>query len=186
MILWCIGGCVCYSIARLAQAKRCKRQLNFPQECIRASFVAYISGIASQLFAPVGRIWMEMEGGYRHINIRLLLRENRCNLIPFRTLWAQLTGNLPLDSEDIYIGRLNILFNLLVFLPLGVFLPVLFRKEQKWYFVSITAVGISALTQVVKYLVGRTADIDDILLNVIGCMIVYAIYKITHYCLRMR
>lgn len=186
MISWAIVGGICYALVRWIQARRRRCELDFPKECKRTAFAAYIVGTASRSLAPEAVLWTESRDGYRYINIRMILREGRYNLIPFRTLWAQLTGDLPLGADAAFVGRVNLLFNLLVFVPLGIFLPMLFRKGQRWYSVLCIAAVTSVSVEVIQYLIGRTCDIDDVLLNVAGCMIGYAAYRIARYVLKAR
>lgn len=73
----------------------------------------------------------------------------------------------------------NLVGNLIIFAPLGILLPSLFKIMQKpivyTFFVAITIV-LSEFLQF--YLSVGVCDIDDFILNFTGAMIVYGIYKI--------
>lgn len=100
------------------------------------------------------------------------------SFIPFSTIRAQFTGNLPpLGYDDaIKVGRMNLFFNLLVFAPFGLLLPMRYDKGKKWYTVfTITAVT-AILVELIQYCVGRTADVDDVLLRVLGGMLGFCSY----------
>lgn len=75
---------------------------------------------------------------------------------------------------------LNLVGNLIAFAPFGFFLPVLFKKKIKNVFIfTIVIVLSSGLGEFVQFItmVGQ-ADIDDVILNVLGALIIYSIVHI--------
>ena len=70
----------------------------------------------------------------------------------------------------------NVLGNILLFVPLG-FYASYYIKSKKFYFPFIV-VAISSITiEFTQLNIGRTFDIDDIILNVVGGIIGYLLYK---------
>lgn len=63
------------------------------------------------------------------------------------------------------LGLINLLGNVALFVPIG-FLGVLAGWSSSR--AIAVAAGVSALIEVVQFLLGRTADIDDVILNAIG------------------
>lgn len=81
---------------------------------------------------------------------------------------------IPLVNESPKL----ILLNALLFLPMGILMPLLFQNK-KWNALKIAGIGggISILIESIQLLfVGRTADIDDVIANTVGCVLGYAFY----------
>lgn len=67
----------------------------------------------------------------------------------------------------------------MVFVPFGMFLPRLFRRCKNVLFVTLLSLELSLIVEVIQ-LVSRVGsfDVDDLLLNTIGGMLGYLIYKL--------
>lgn len=63
------------------------------------------------------------------------------------------------------VGLINLVGNVALFVPIG-FLAVLAGGSTRR--AIMIAAGLSALIEVVQFVVGRTADVDDVLLNALG------------------
>lgn len=75
------------------------------------------------------------------------------------------SGSLKLVFE-------NVIGNVLLFIPLGFFLPLLVRKCRNVFIMFIIGTGTSFLIETMQYeYAKRIFDVDDIFLNVIGAMI---------------
>jgi glycopeptide antibiotics resistance protein len=61
---------------------------------------------------------------------------------------------------------------MLVFLPLGFFPALLFRKARWWRSVLIGG-GISTFVEFGQFFLMRQSDIDDVLLNALGALLGY-------------
>ncbi|MBO9128535.1 VanZ family protein [Bacillus sp. 165] len=102
------------------------------------------------------------------------------SIIPFKNSFDYITGSQRFNL-DIIIN--NTVGNILIFLPLGMFLPILFKKYNMLSKVFISSIIISFLIEALQFSlqIGQF-DIDDIILNTIGCIIGYfviiTIYKI--------
>ncbi len=78
-----------------------------------------------------------------------------------------------------YLAIANLFGNILIFIPMGIFLPLIFRKNNNFLFVLINTFLISLSIEVIQYYTKLgTADVDDIILNVLGSVIGFVIYKI--------
>lgn len=103
--------------------------------------------------------------------------ETSLNLIPFATIKLYING---LKSDNISFGYflINIFGNLLMLMPLSFFVPTLIEKIDTFpkllIFVILFAICIEILQ--ILFLTG-SCDIDDVILNVIGAIIAYSIFK---------
>ena len=96
------------------------------------------------------------------------------NIIPFKTILFYLRG-----LSNSYVSILNILGNLFLFMPLGFFVPQLFKKINKWYYICIIGFCFSLCIEVSQLLLLRGIfDIDDVILNLFGCILGYILKEI--------
>jgi len=86
------------------------------------------------------------------------------NLVPFREIARSLT-----DREQSY-GLLNFWGNIVAFIPVGALALLAFRRDRRRAGLVALAAGmaLSAILEVAQYGVGRSADVDDVILNAIG------------------
>lgn len=113
------------------------------------------------------------------LTISQMMRGNR-NLTPLKTILGYVRvirrdGTLDIRSYAVQ----NLFGNLVLFMPMGLLLPCVFRKLRTFprtVFVTALIVVFVEITQ----LVTRTGacDIDDFLLNMAGCVCGYLLYLI--------
>lgn len=100
------------------------------------------------------------------------------NMIPFKTINLFLSGYLK-GIVNFKTFSMNIFGNLFIFMPYGIFLPLIFKKQEKFknFFLSITLIVI--LIEILQFLtMSGSCDIDDLILNVTGAVIAFLIFKI--------
>ncbi len=67
---------------------------------------------------------------------------------------------------------LNLLINLLPFVPLGILLPLLFPKTEKWYGILAAGLGTALAMELLQYVTAEgICDIDDLILDTMGTML---------------
>lgn len=100
------------------------------------------------------------------------------NIIPFKTITQTLQYGITTTAIAQILG------NILMSVPFGVFV-MLFLRNPKWWkmllFALLLTVGIELSQMIIGLAINnmyRTVDIDDIILNVIGTYLGYGIYKI--------
>ena len=69
--------------------------------------------------------------------------------------------------------------NVILFIPLGFFLPSLWKGFQKFKYVFISGFMISAFIELFQLFAVRVTDINDIFTNTLGAIIGYYFYKST-------
>lgn len=92
-------------------------------------------------------------------------------------------GNPMSFVKNIFtVSFMNLLGNVVLFMPLGVFMGMYFKR---WIIIKSFLVGflVSSAIEVIQFigLSSRRADVDDILLNVAGALagtILYLLYKL--------
>ena len=127
-------------------------------------FIAYLLLLVYVVFFSSG-FGREDHAEYRY-NLTLFQEIGRYYGVGIRTGYWSLFG-------------LNVIGNICVFMPWGMFLPSLFVKCRKLLLVVVLSLELSLLVEVIQ-LVTRVGsfDVDDLLLNTIGGMLGYFIYKI--------
>ena len=72
----------------------------------------------------------------------------------------------------------NVIGNILLFMPYGFFISYYLRLEKKDKFLALGLIFmVSFSIECVQLVIGRCFDVDDILLNLVGGMIGYFIYR---------
>lgn len=71
----------------------------------------------------------------------------------------------------------NVLGNMLMFIPFGFFVSY-FLKLKKPYSILLLSLLISSTIETTQLLIGRVFDVDDIILNVVGGVVGFAVYKL--------
>ncbi len=91
------------------------------------------------------------------------------NFIPFKEIFRYELGS------KLFIK--NILGNIILFIPFGVFVSYIL-KTRKPIFIMIISLITSSIIEYTQLKIGRTFDIDDIILNIVGGFLGYLIYLI--------
>ena len=84
------------------------------------------------------------------------------NIIPFKEMFRYPIGSIAFIK--------NVLGNMIMFVPLGFFIPYISKKSKVIWIIIITFI-ISLTIEFVQSRIGRIFDIDDIILNIIGGVI---------------
>lgn len=90
------------------------------------------------------------------------------NFIPFREIFRYDI------SSKLFIR--NVLGNILLFVPFGIF-ATRYIKNKKAYLTVILTFLVSCSIEFAQSLIGRTADIDDVILNTLGGLLGFLLYK---------
>lgn len=94
------------------------------------------------------------------------------NLIPFADI-----VNSPAD----YIK--NSLLNIILFIPAGMFLPLLWKEFQVFKNTALFGLGLSLAIELLQIFTFRLTDIDDLITNTLGCVTGFLISKQLFYVL---
>ena len=135
-------------------------------------FAAYLAGAIYFLF--VKRNPMAIHENYWQ-NVR-----DNINLVLFDTL--KLLIRLIDGAYSSYLIRfavLNIVGNILLFVPLGLFLPSMWRRQRNFWVFSLTCLALVLAVEIAQvFTLLGIGDIDDVILNVSGALMGFGIWKI--------
>lgn len=81
---------------------------------------------------------------------------------------------IPFSSE----GMITYILNIIMFMPLGFLLPLIWKNMRKLNTVVVTSLVYSFFIEICQLFNRRNTDIDDLLMNVVGAIIGFFIYKI--------
>ncbi len=100
----------------------------------------------------------------------------RYNLMPLREIRRFWSNRRSLGLHMVF---LNLFGNILIFIPFAAILPVLFRGMRKAYRTIGLGILVSLWIEMLQ-LVTRVGsfDVDDILLNAVGCAAGYVIFAV--------
>lgn len=99
------------------------------------------------------------------------------NFIPLRTILRYLTHANEYNASVLWE---NLAGNLFLLLPMGFFLPLFFKKLRHAGAYVITLFAMTVLIELIQLLFGiGTFDVDDILLNMIGGVAGFFLFRIS-------
>lgn len=121
--------------------------------------------------------------------------------VDYRTFWQTnaeywknfdvMTNFNPLETVRLYLNAIkhnyigmeiplsNLIGNAILFMPMAVFLPCLFRPMRKLWLFAITVTLIFVTVEALQLALScGSCDVDDVLLNLTGTLIVFGILKI--------
>lgn len=105
------------------------------------------------------------------------LKEFTYNIYPCKTIFSYI---IDYNSNNPASFVINIIGNIVVFVPFGFLLPMAFQKQldrlDKLLFASVTGILVIELLQLVLKV--GVFDIDDIILNSIGVVAGFVVLKV--------
>lgn len=87
---------------------------------------------------------------------------------------------IPFNLQEIGIEQFLIekIPNIILFIPLGFFLPAVFKSNRKAYKTILIIFTITFGIEFFQYFIGRSSDIDDIITNLLGGIIGFIVFKL--------
>jgi glycopeptide antibiotics resistance protein len=158
------GVCIMFVIMIVGVYK--KRQDTFLQAFIQSSFLVYVFMVLTLtgyflLFREVAA-----HGWWQKVLHRIHTKE-RINLHPF------------LMFKQFQIASYQVIGNLAMLLPLGIYIPLLFPKLSGFFRVVIICLLVSISIELMQLITSvRSTDIDDVILNTSGAITGYIIYRL--------
>ncbi len=154
------------------KCRKIQLKKNWLRELILAMLVIYSFGLLIMLLSPTGRIMMWSDF-YFTDPIERLTYGYGFNFIPFKTIMSYSIATHNLNTIIV-----NILGNVLVFIPIGFGLTILWKKWQRLINVLLISLLLPVTIEFIQSFIGRSVDIDDVILNFTGTMIGFLLGKL--------
>ena len=140
---------------------------------LRFAFVVYC---ALMLWLLFGRSWGWDDG----LSYRQMLQSN-INLTPLFTIKNYLYVIVHRSNDDVLIHCIiNLLGNVLLFIPLGYLLPKIFARQENFFRFFLTCALAILLVELVQlFTLLGSFDVDDIILNLGGMLLGFIYYHLT-------
>lgn len=151
-----------YHILLTSQSKKIGYKLSIEHIVIVYIFVYYLTVVLS--FTGIPSISDIVHNSFGIITPKgLNIPPDEINLIPF--LWLT-EGVRP------YIE------NILLFIPLGFMLPCIWKKYEMLWITALSGITFSLIIELSQLFNRRITDIDDLLMNTLGALIGWVIYRL--------
>lgn len=164
---------ILYIIFRFLKLKKSNGDINYKKESLYLIFVCYIVGLFNLVLVPRNFwdiIWYNIFYNFNE-NPFAGIFDFSYNFIP--TIYKIIIGEYTLDSWE----KAMIVGNFLMFIPMGILLSLclksISRKDMFKY-----AILIPLAIEVIQLVVGRSFDIDDLVMNFLGIVIGYYIVEL--------
>lgn len=162
-----------YIIFRFLKLKKNNSDINYKREILYLIFICYIVGLFNLVLVPINFwdiIWYNIFYNFNE-NPFAGIFDFSYNFIP--TIYKIIIGEYTLDSW----AKAMIVGNFLMFIPMGILLSLCFENVNKKNIFKY-AVLIPLAIEVLQLVVGRSFDIDDLLMNFLGIVIGYFIVEL--------
>ena len=133
------------------------------REVVLALFVLFMAGLLMLTFQN-GQEWMRVRslaGAAERIRNRIGV-----NLTPFHTI-----RNYMKYAPSVDWLRVNIVGNVVMFIPWGFGLPLLWKEYRSFIKLIFMSLFLPLCIEFCQLFVGRTVDVDDVILNFAGAML---------------
>jgi glycopeptide antibiotics resistance protein len=150
----------CWLVFRLYRHRTGGHPLSFHREILLLTFVVYLSGLAAATLIPNHNSRLAAEAA-----VGIDLHPNLASLTCSSAI-------LPRGSTARAFCVRNARGNVMLFFPLGILIPLVWRRLRFWTGIQI-AIALSSSIELVQYLSrawgsNRSADVNDVVLNVLG------------------
>ena len=178
LIIYMVVALPFYIVLRFIFIKRKRKQVKVLHEVILAIFTVYIIALASQTIIPQWNFGMMSDTGKFYFNVNITNDLAKVNLIPFKTLYQYLfQTNVNVDSWSV-VSLLNITGNILLFSPIGFFVPLFWARWRSFKKVLLLGLTVTLFIEITQLFIGRSTDIDDVILNTVGVLLGYGILSL--------
>jgi glycopeptide antibiotics resistance protein len=160
----------CWLAFRLYRHRTRGRPVSFGREILLLTLVVYLASLAAVTLSPnrSGRLIAAGTGG---IDLRPNLASLTCS-----------SATLPTGSSARAFCVRNARGNVMLFFPLGILIPLVWRHVRFWKGTQI-AIALSFSIELAQYLSSawgsyRAADVNDFILNVVGACLGLALVSL--------
>ena len=94
------------------------------------------------------------------------------NYVPFKEMFRYSFGSRLFFK--------NVVGNMLMFMHFGFFVAYILKLKKVWI-MSLLSLIVSLTIETIQSIIGRVFDVDDIILNVIGAILGFLVFKIVYF-----
>lgn len=171
LLLSALAALPAYALVRFCWLCVKKKPWAWLRELILCLFVVFMAGLAALVFQPATNHSVDAGASIPTISERLATGQD-INLIPFTTI----AGFFKAGVNSRFV--VNIVANVLMFSPMGFCLPLLWRRWQPALKTIGLGLGSSVFIECTQLFIGRSVDVDDVILNTLGVAIGYGLYAL--------
>lgn len=157
-----------------------RNTFNLKTELVYAAFAVYATEMVCRLLFPYCRL--PIMSTLTSFKLRELRDIKPINLIPFKTIYLYTFGVDNRLAETWYGFKFNFWTgHFMLSVPMGIFMQLLSNtKRKKITYKKAATIAFLFFTavEIIQYPIGRVADIDDIIINTLGCMLGYWLYNV--------
>lgn len=92
-------------------------------------------------------------------------------------IFGYLSGTLTDVYGSLFRYIVGLVENIVLFIPLGLFLPFLWKRAKLWK-VTLIGLGCTLLIELIQPFLRRNADIEDVICNVLGAVTGYLLFML--------
>ncbi len=161
-----------YIIARILWVGKRNEQRSLSRELVLGLFVIFMFALLFLTFEDNGISWMKAETPEKAMD--RLKQGIGVNFVPFKTIRSYLKYSS--DADNVFV---NIAGNVVMFVPWGLGLPLLWRKCKSAFKVMFASVMLPVFIEFCQLFIGRSVDIDDVILNFTGGVLGGLLYMVS-------
>lgn len=173
IVVLCLVVVPCWVAFRLHRRRRTGHHASFGRELLLLIFVGYLAGLAAVTLAPNRSARLRAQGR-GEIDLRPSVASLTCSS-------ASLRSGTTAQSFCVRNAR----GNFLLFVPLGLLIPLVWSRIRFWRGIQIAMV-VSLSIELLQYLSSalgsyRAADVNDFILNVLGAGVGLAVVTLLRW-----
>lgn len=150
---------------RVICLKKIKKK-NFKREFIINIFFLYFLILINLTICKMSMLQIDLDNNFY------------INYVPLIETIRMFNNNFMGIGNALY----NVIGNILLFIPFGFLIPLLFNKKNKFFIITLYGFLTSVLIEIIQLFTSfNTTDIDDIIFNTLGAVIGYFIFNIFYY-----
>lgn len=145
------------------KSKKINKAFNLPRKIVEFLFLGYFISV---IYFTFGNTY-----SFAVVSSIDTPKSFNINLIPIKE-------TISMFQQDLGTAFYNILGNLIMFIPLGIFIPILYKKKLNIFHLGLYGAICSLLIELGQgFIPLRCFDIDDIIINSLGAMVGFIIYR---------
>ena len=156
---------------RTIRRKHQERKPPWRKEAAWFAFALYVLVLLSVTVMPSWKFLPDADGVTR-LYIFTSLEKPHINCVPFRSIRQFLFGDDTRVDNFRSAGVMNLIGNALLYCPFGIIGILAFgEKERITGKLFLNGLVLCLIIEIAQYFVGRSPDIDDVILNMFGLIV---------------